>query len=104
MRKRKYVNYPNNPNQKQTDALHKYLHNIYFTPSAGASFLSPNSLLKEVQSRNYYKNVKLKDIEDFLSGESAYTLYKPFKKINHHLPLYVKTLNEQMQTGRLFHS
>ena len=61
----------------------KVLRSLYFTPSLPGSFSGARALLKEAKKID--KNIKLKDVKDFLSGEDTYTLHKPiqykFKKL-----------------------
>jgi hypothetical protein len=95
-RKQKFKKLSTKPTEKQIKDFHRYLKQIYTTPSQGASFAGATKLLGEVKRRSYYKNVKLKDVQDFLDTLSSYSLYKPAKQKFPRPAVHVTSIDNQL--------
>jgi hypothetical protein len=95
-RKAKTIALPNNSTKKQLLHFRKYLDRIYYDPASVASYSTPEKLLKEVKCRNYYKNVGLRKIQNYLNRQNTYTLYRPAVTHFAHSPfVHVTHINHQ---------
>ncbi len=92
------VNFPKNPSKKQKSKLFSYLDNIYSDIKSGGSFTSPSKLLREVKRRNFYQNISLKIIIEFLENKPEYTLYRQNKTRFYKPPVIVNGPHIQFQT------
>ena len=63
------------PKRKSPLRVDNLLKSIYYDPKHPYSFSSPYNLFKAAQKRN--RNIKLKDVTNWLEGEDTYTLYRP---------------------------
>ena len=95
-KKRKTKKLPKNPSAAQVKNFHRYLKYIYTTPSQGASFTGAEKLLKEVDRRGYYTNVKLENVQEFLDSLTTYSLFKRARRKFPRPPVYVTSVRDQV--------
>ena len=76
MRRKKFINLPRKLKKVQKEKFYKYLDSIYLDPKSGGSFSSPSKILGEVKRRNYYKNVTIHKIKNYLRGKPVQSLYR----------------------------
>lgn len=93
----KVINYPRKPNDKQKNALFRYLDRIYYDVNTGGSYSSVSKLLTEVRRRGHYMNVGLNRIKEYLNKQNAYSLYKPARTRFPTPPVHVTKINEQFE-------
>src|SRR6266705_3215270 len=75
--------------------MNKILESIYYNPKNNASFSSVNALYKSAKLID--KNIKLKDVKNWLSGELTYTLHKPVRKNFSRNRIVVSSINQQWE-------
>ena len=76
MRRKKFIDLPKKLNKTQKEKFYKYLDSIYLDPKSGGSYSSPTKILAEVKRRNYYKNVTIHKIQNYLRGKPVQSLYR----------------------------
>lgn len=87
--------FPSRPTDAQRQALYKYLDRIYYDPASGGSYSTPSKLRREVERRDYYRNVGYKIVQQYLNKHNTYTLYKPTRTRFPTPPVHVTAINEQ---------
>jgi hypothetical protein len=95
-KKKKVKILPSKPSEAKTKDFYRYLKQIYTNPSQGASFVGAKKLLAEVERRGYYKNVKLKDVQNFLNSLTSYSLFKQAKHKFPRPPVHVTSIDSQI--------
>lgn len=96
-KRQQFIQFPHKPSIEDLDRLHRYLDNIYYDSGSGGSLGSPIKLLQEVKRRDYYRNVGLRRITNYLRSQNAYTLYRPARSKFPTPPVYVDGPNRQLE-------
>ena len=78
------------------EVMFDYLQSIYNDVSAPGSFQGVNKLYKAVKDDGVYR-ITLSDIEDWLSTNKSYTMYRPVKKVNKRSKVLVSGIDDQFE-------
>ena len=97
VRRKKFIILPKKLNKKQREKFYKYLDNIYLDAGSGGAYSSATKILKEVNRRNYYRNVTIHKIEKYLEGKPVQSLYRQTITKFRRPRVRVSTINSQFE-------